>query len=149
MSVILPEQLTMNADRGRVKQVLINLVMNALEAMAGSAEKRLLIEAGQESGEVWLSVADTGEGMQEEQLNRLFEPFYTSKAQGIGLGLYVSQKIMREHGGRMEVSSVRGQGAVFTLRFGQTDDARSGIPGVPTHNRMAEEDSHAQLVDRR
>jgi C4-dicarboxylate-specific signal transduction histidine kinase len=63
-------------------------------------------------------------------LPRLFEPFYTSKSQGIGLGLHVSQKIMREHGGCMEVSSGEREGTAFALRFKQ-------------------EDSDGKLVDRR
>lgn len=130
VSLEVPDQLTMRVDRGRVKQVLINLVLNALEAMVASPEKRLLIRAGENEKEVWLSVVDTGEGILEEQLSRLFEPFYTSKSQGIGLGLHVSQKIMREHGGRMEVSSGEREGTTFALRFKQ-------------------EDSDGKLVDRR
>lgn len=117
--VNVPEQLTIAVDRARLKQVLINLVLNALEAMGASREKRLIIQAGADAKGVWLAVSDTGEGILPEQLDKLFEPFYTNKAQGIGLGLYVSQKIMREHGARLEVSSVERSGTTFTLRFEQ------------------------------
>lgn len=117
--ISIPDRLTIDVDRGRVKQVLINLVLNAMEAMVSSGEKRLVIEAGEDDSVTWLSVTDTGEGMREEQLRNLFEPFYTSKTQGIGLGLYVSQKIMWEHGARMEVSSEERAGTTFTLRFEQ------------------------------
>ncbi|WP_236707998.1 transporter substrate-binding domain-containing protein [Brevibacillus choshinensis] len=119
--ISIPDHLTIDVDRGRVKQVLINLVLNAMESMVASSEKRLNIQAGEGNGEAWLSVKDTGEGMGEEQLRNLFEPFYTSKSQGIGLGLYVSQKIMREHSARMEVSSEVRAGTTFTLRFEQED----------------------------
>lgn len=112
-------ELTMLADRGRLKQVLINLVMNAMEAMSSGTSKQLTIRAWEEAGEIRISVSDNGEGMREEQLNRLFEPFYTSKAQGIGLGLYVSHKIIREHGAQIEVQSASGMGTTFTLRFAQ------------------------------
>ncbi|WP_238933489.1 transporter substrate-binding domain-containing protein [Brevibacillus choshinensis] len=130
VNVRIPVHLMIDVDRGRVKQVLINLVLNAMEAMVASSEKRLFIQAGEDSGQVWLSIADTGEGMRREQLDSLFEPFYTSKAHGIGLGLYVSQKIMREHGARMEVTSEVKTGTTFTLWFNK-------------------EVSHAELADSR
>lgn len=117
--VDISDQLEIQVDRGRIKQVLINLVLNALEAMTASTGKQLRIKAGNKRDGVWVAISDTGEGMQKEQQSRLFEPFYTTKSQGIGLGLYVSQKIMREHSGRLEVSSVTQVGTTFTLRFGQ------------------------------
>jgi signal transduction histidine kinase/ABC-type amino acid transport substrate-binding protein len=119
VAVHVPPELSIWADRTRVKQVLLNLVLNAVEAMAKSKEKRLTIEAYQDAGGVFLSVSDTGEGMDESELPHLFQPFYTTKTQGIGLGLYLSEKMMREQGGRIEVSSVRGKGSTFTLRFTQ------------------------------
>jgi signal transduction histidine kinase len=128
--VEVPEDLVIRADRARVKQVLINLVINALEAMAASPCKRLTIRAGSGAGGVELAVDDTGEGMDPEELPHLFQPFFTTKTQGIGLGLYLSDKIMREHGGRIEVSSAKGKGTTFTLRFEQQE----------------KEDSHAKLA---
>lgn len=119
--VDIAEKLEIQVDRGRIKQVLLNLVLNALEAMASRPVKQLRIKAGAKKDGLWISISDTGEGMQKEQQVRLFEPFYTTKAQGIGLGLYVSQKIMREHHGLLEVSSVTQVGTTFTLRFGQED----------------------------
>lgn len=112
--------LLVRADRGRLKQVLLNLVLNAMEAMAKGKEKKLLITATQDEGEIRLSVRDTGEGMEPADLKQLFQPFYTTKTQGIGLGLYLSQKIMREHGGRIEVESMKGKGSAFHLLFQQT-----------------------------
>ncbi len=108
------------ADRGRIKQVLINLVMNAMEAMSESKEKRLQIRAEEENEEILLTISDTGEGMEQGEIPQLFQPFYTTKSQGIGLGLYLSQKIMREHGGKIDVHSVKGEGSTFGLRFEKT-----------------------------
>ena len=110
-------ELTVQVDRGRVKQVLINLVINAMEAMSAGTDKQLTIRAWKQAGECLIAVSDNGEGMQEEHMSRLFEPFYTSKQQGIGLGLYVSHRIIREHGAQIEVRSTPGKGTTFTLRF--------------------------------
>ncbi|WP_230077451.1 transporter substrate-binding domain-containing protein [Brevibacillus sedimenti] len=130
--VDVPGELVIRADRARVKQVLINLVMNALEAMASSPRKHLTIRADSRAGGVELAVGDTGEGMDTEELSRLFQPFYTTKAQGIGLGLYLSDRLMQEHGGRIEASSAKGKGTTFTLWF----------------ERQEKEESHAQLAHR-
>ncbi|MCG6197414.1 HAMP domain-containing histidine kinase, partial [Anoxybacillus sp. LAT_38] len=102
------------------------------EAMAASPRKRLTIRAGGGAGGVELAVGDTGEGMDPEELPHLFQPFYTTKAQGIGLGLYLSDRIMREHGGRIEANSAKGKGTTFTLWF----------------ERQEKEESHAQLAHR-
>ncbi|MFY0546363.1 transporter substrate-binding domain-containing protein [Brevibacillus sp. H7] len=117
----IPQGLYIRADRGRVKQVLINLVMNALEAMVQAKEKRLTIRACEDGKQILLTVSDTGEGMEEAEIPQLFQPFYTTKSQGIGLGLYLSQKIMREHCGEIDVRSVRGEGSTFGLRFEKTE----------------------------
>jgi signal transduction histidine kinase len=64
---------------------------------------------------VWVSVADTGGGIPQEQLNRIFEPFYTTKKKGSGLGLLIVQRIIRSHGGRIELESQVGRGTVFRI----------------------------------
>ncbi|MEJ8548678.1 transporter substrate-binding domain-containing protein [Brevibacillus borstelensis] len=117
VQIEVPEGIIVCLDRRRVKQVLINLIMNALEAMSTSPVKRLCIRARESPEGVELTFSDTGEGMSEEQLPHLFEPFFTTKTQGIGLGLYVSDKIMREHGGRIEVSCTKEEGTTFSLFF--------------------------------
>ena len=144
--------LSMLADPGRVKQVLINLLMNAMEAMSSTSEKKLVLRAWQEAGELRISVADNGEGMREEQLGRLFEPFYTSKSQGIGLGLYVSHKIVREHGARIEVQSEYGKGTTFTLHFPPPGEAGIGPfaqekAAGDEKSFVCQEGKHAKPVD--
>ncbi|HJV46655.1 MAG TPA: transporter substrate-binding domain-containing protein [Bacillota bacterium] len=104
-------------DRDRIKQVLINLVLNAIEAMAQSKDKQLTFQASIEGQMIYLEVADSGAGMEEQELLHLFQPFYTTKSQGIGLGLHISHKIMQEHGGCLEVKSAKDVGTIFILQF--------------------------------
>jgi nitrogen fixation/metabolism regulation signal transduction histidine kinase len=103
------------ADRDQLLQVLHNLVKNALEAMPGGGALRL--SARREADEVVFEVADSGPGIPPELLPRVFEPYVTTKAGGTGLGLAIAERIVQEHGGRLEVASPPGQGATFTLRL--------------------------------
>lgn len=121
VAVDLHPEIQVLADRGRIKQVLINLILNAIEAMSQSREKHLTIRAQTQDQSVQLFITDTGEGMEESTLRHLFEPFYTTKSQGVGLGLYISRKIMAEHGGRIEVRSRKGIGSNFILYFGNKE----------------------------
>lgn len=100
-------------DAGQFKQVLVNLIKNAMQAMVKGGT--LTLESGANSKAVWVSVADTGVGIPSEQLKHIFEPYYTTKQKGTGLGLMIVQRIMRDHGGRIELESRVGQGTVFKL----------------------------------
>src|SRR6266446_4564743 len=84
-------------DATQMQQVLVNLIKNSLQAMAQGGT--LTIQTGETSEEVWVSVADTGGGIPQKQINRIFEPFYTTKKKGSGLGLMIVQRIVRTHGG--------------------------------------------------
>jgi signal transduction histidine kinase len=77
----------------------------------------LTVETGQNSEEVWVSVADTGGGIPPDQVNLIFEPFYTTKKKGTGLGLMIVQRIVRQHGGHIELESRVGQGTTFRIRL--------------------------------
>ncbi|HEY9283516.1 MAG TPA: ATP-binding protein, partial [Pyrinomonadaceae bacterium] len=112
----LPDALVAAVDPERVERVLENLVINAVEAM-GTERGRLTIAAGREDdARVFLSVADTGAGMTEEFIRtRLFRPFATTKARGVGLGLYTCREVVEAHGGRIEVESKKGQGTRFRV----------------------------------
>lgn len=99
----------------QIEQVLINLILNAMQSFtAGRGEIRLVTRCGAGSGEVVVEVSDTGSGIAPETMERLFEPFYSTKLErgGSGLGLYISQYIVAEHGGRLELSSVPGEGTL-------------------------------------
>ncbi|UFJ39981.1 transporter substrate-binding domain-containing protein [Brevibacillus humidisoli] len=134
LTVEVPPHLTVRCDRARIKQVLINLVVNGLEAMEQTAQKQLLIRAGSESGAVVLTIADTGEGIASDYLPRLFQPFFTTKSQGIGLGLHLSRKIMREHGGELTVERSDGTGTTFRLVFADTPLSLSPGPTRSTEH---------------
>lgn len=100
-------------DAGQIKQALVNLVKNAVQAMTKGGT--LTLQTGEGSDGVWVSVTDTGGGIPQEQLNRIFEPFFTTKKKGTGLGLMIVQRIVREHGGRIELESKVGHGTMFRI----------------------------------
>lgn len=104
-------------DRHRLVQVFVNLILNAADAMPEGG--RLTVEAkyraAESAGWVEVVIADTGIGISTEALSQIFEPFYTTKPQGTGLGLSVSRNIIEEHGGEIAVHSAEGQGTVFTV----------------------------------
>lgn len=100
-------------DPRQIKQVLLNLVKNAAEAMPDGGTLRL--RTWIENGQARVSVADTGAGMSAEVLANVFSPFYTTKSKGTGLGLAVCFRIMEDHGGEIGVQSQEGRGSAFTL----------------------------------
>ncbi|WP_438030731.1 sensor histidine kinase [Sorangium sp. So ce233] len=103
-------------DGVQVQQVLVNLLVNAFDAVAGRPpEARLVVvrTLPGEGGHVELSVADSGEGVPPEDLERIFEPFFTTKARGLGVGLAISRSIAEAHGGRLWAESSPGEGATF------------------------------------
>jgi two-component system, sporulation sensor kinase E len=106
-------------DAGQIKQVLVNLMKNAIQAMTRGGILTLQTESTPEA--VWLGVADTGGGIPEDQINRIFEPFYTTKKKGTGLGLMIVQRIVREHSGRVELESRVNQGTTFRIWLPRQD----------------------------
>jgi len=102
-------------ERDQVIQVLWNVALNAVEAMNGRG--RLSLEVNRRNGDVALSVSDTGAGIAAENLPRVFEPFYTGKPKGSGLGLTIAERIVGAHGGRIEIDSELGRGTRVTLLF--------------------------------
>lgn len=100
-------------DPAQVKQVLVNLIKNAMQATQRGGT--LTVATGSSAEAASVSVTDTGTGIPPEQLTRIFEPFYTTKERGTGLGLMVVQRIVRDHGGRIEVDSRVGQGTTFRV----------------------------------
>lgn len=118
--IILEERLSPNLpivsfDHNQIKQVLINLIKNALQAMTKGG--KLTIETGYTNDDVWVSVSDTGKGIPVDVMNRIFEPFYTTKREGTGLGLMIVQRIIRDHRGKIEIESRPGEGTKFRIRL--------------------------------
>ena len=100
-------------DPTQIQQVLVNLIKNAMHAMTKGGT--LTLQTGEGADGIWVSIADTGGGIPQEQINRIFEPFYTTKKKGSGLGLMIVQRIVRAHGGRIELESQVGRGTVFRI----------------------------------
>ncbi|WP_455279782.1 sensor histidine kinase [Cupriavidus necator] len=104
-------------DANRLEQVLVNLLGNALDAVAGKSQPRIALHAHLSGGMVHLTVRDNGAGLSEEAFARLFEPFFTTKpaGQGLGLGLTLSAGILNENGGSLSAANHPDGGACFTL----------------------------------
>jgi PAS domain S-box-containing protein len=100
-------------DATQMQQVLVNLVKNAAQAMTNGGT--LTLQTGENADAVWVNVTDTGGGIPQEQINRIFEPFYTTKKKGSGLGLMIVQRIVRAHDGKIELESHVGRGTTFRI----------------------------------
>jgi PAS domain S-box-containing protein len=122
-------------DFAQMKQVVVNLSKNAIQAMTRGGVLTLQTESGQDG--VWLIVADTGGGIPQELLNRIFEPFYTTKKRGSGLGLMIVQRIVRDHGGRIELESHVGKGTVFRIWLPLHERAQR-LLGSPAESQTVE-----------
>lgn len=105
----------LSADPHQLKQVLLNLLMNAIHAMPEGGI--VTVDAKNEANFKTIRISDTGVGMSDEVLKRIFEPFYTTRREGTGLGLTIVRKIVEQHGGRIAVTSAPGHGSCFTLTW--------------------------------
>ena len=101
-------------DGGEIKQVLLNVVVNAIQALSGGSGTVCIITARHERG-VALSVADNGEGMSPTVRDRMFEPFFSTKSAGTGLGMAIARRIVERHKGSIEIESEEGRGTTVTL----------------------------------
>jgi len=102
-------------DREYMRLCVINLVINAVQAIEGSGVVR--IECGGEKGLTYLSVSDDGEGIAKDELDKVFEPYYSTKKLGIGLGLAITKRFVEEHGGTISAASEIGKGTTMTIRL--------------------------------
>ena len=116
----------MAADEPQLRQALINLVRNAREAMGGdrtsgeaaaAPDKRLALSVRAVGAEVVVRVRDSGPGIGPADIGKIFDPFFSTKARGTGLGLALVQQIVVDHGGQIEVESAPGRGTTFTMAF--------------------------------
>ena len=120
-------------DPEGIHRAVLNIVTNAIDAVEGSESPQVLIETGHhiETDMLWVSVSDTGSGIPEDQMSKIFHVFESTKgSRGTGLGLAVSQKILREHGGDITVESQPGEGSRFTLAWPCLDEDHP--PGTQT-----------------
>jgi signal transduction histidine kinase len=110
-----PELPPVQGDRVQLQQVMLNLILNAVESMSGMSEgsRDLLISSEGGAGRVRVAVQDSGPGLSPQSENRLFEAFYTTKPNGMGMGLTICRSIIEAHGGRLRVAANEPRGAMF------------------------------------
>ncbi len=113
-----PKSLELTADPELIEQVVINLMLNAMEALQGAPDPRIeLFSRLDERGRVLITVADNGPGIRDEVKEKIFTPFFTTKEEGSGIGLSLCRQIMRLHKGTVSFKSVPDESTAFTLRF--------------------------------
>ena len=116
------------ADEGQLKQVFFNLLRNATDAMPGGGRIQIEVEPGAPGAdELCVRVRDTGCGMPREMLEHVFDPFYSTKGQGVGIGLATAEKIVRAHGGTIGVESAPGHGTTFAITLPCAAAAAAGL----------------------
>ncbi|UJP65026.1 sensor histidine kinase [Mongoliitalea daihaiensis] len=113
-----PSELILFADPMLIEQVLINLIQNAIQAMEESVTRVLTLDAFiDENGKIIIEISDSGKGIEEDALSKIFIPFFTTKKKGSGIGLSLSKQIIRRHKGNIQVKSDLGTGSTFKLIF--------------------------------
>lgn len=120
------------AEKGEVQQVLMNIALNAYQAMNESGGKLIVETSQDDAGYVVIKVADTGPGIPKQHLSRIFDPFFTTKSEteGTGLGLSVSRGIVEKYGGRIEVETRAGEGATFVVKLPAAEEMSRDVPKV-------------------
>lgn len=116
-------------DHDQLKQAFFNIVKNACEAMKQGGS--LTIRTGADTGWIHISFSDTGGGMSDEAMARIFEPYFTTKEGGSGLGLMITQRIVRAHGGEVLIESDPGKGLKLTIRLPRHDRQVQMLPPGP------------------
>ncbi|WNF38661.1 transporter substrate-binding domain-containing protein [Bacillaceae bacterium IKA-2] len=113
------DNLWIEVDRNQLKQVIINLIINGVDAMEIKNERQLslIIKAQHDVNHVYIEVTDQGIGMEKEEIEQIFEPFYTTKPKGSGLGLAISEQFVIENNGSLQVNSLKGEGTSMILIF--------------------------------
>src|SRR6056297_202458 len=116
-SSIYPEDLEIYADVNQIEQVLINIVLNAKDAVQTTKNPEIQINSKKSVDKISIEIIDNGNGIPDEQMDKIFIPFYTTKEKGSGIGLSLSRQIMHLHGGSISIQSMPGVETVFTLEF--------------------------------
>jgi two-component system sensor histidine kinase HydH len=104
-----------HADKDRLKQVLLNLYLNAIQSMEDSGMLTIKLSGDTSKKKVLISVSDTGSGIKKEGLPGIFEPYFTTKPSGAGLGLAIVHNIIKAHNGDIDIKSKPGKGTTFTV----------------------------------
>lgn len=119
--IYIDKDITVQFDRNHLQQILINIILNAIESM-DKEDKKIIINGENRQDTVYLSIKDNGCGMDKNILSKIFNPFFTTKANGTGLGLYVSYQLLLQNNGGINIDTVEGEGTTFTITFNKTGD---------------------------
>lgn len=106
---------TIMADQLQLQQVLLNLLLNAIDAMPGGGTLTINTACNVDKSSITIEISDSGQGISDRDMNKIFQPFFTTKSRGTGMGLAITRRIIEEHGGAISVSSEYGKGTTFTI----------------------------------
>lgn len=109
------DPLYIKVDHDKLRQAISNIIINSIQAMPDGGELRIITARDVSRNSAIIQISDTGVGIPQENLDRLFEPYFTTKPNGTGLGLAITYKMVEAHGGEIRVESIEGQGAIFTI----------------------------------
>ena len=123
------EPLWVRGDASRLEQCLLNLVFNAMEAMPGGGELKMVSDVDVAQKKVRVKIHDTGTGIKAQHLNHIFDPFFTTKddGRGTGLGLSIAYGIVKNHGGKIIAESQVGMGSTFCINFPYLSNSSKGM----------------------
>jgi two-component system, sporulation sensor kinase E len=123
-------------DRNQIRQAIYNVIRNSFQAMENKGHLRVV--TGTDDTHVWVSIGDNGGGIDPKVADKIFQPYFTTKKDGTGLGLLVVQRIVRAHGGEIDLKSAAGKGVIFTIRIPRDDRRVRFLPPItenqPTPN---------------
>lgn len=140
-----PDVPRLQLDKDQIKQALYNLVRNACQAIGSDGE--LEIAVGMDDYNVSVRITDTGPGVTAEKVGKVFEPYFTTKKAGSGLGLLIVRRIVREHGGEVEFESEQGKGATVTIYLPRIDKRMRLLPGPQNGEEEAGKVIEVELID--
>ena len=107
------DELYINGDYGRLTQVLINIIKNSIEAISNKG--KIIVKTSLEKNNIIIKVIDDGEGISKEKIDKIKEPFYSTKQNGSGLGVSLSQEIIKKHNGKISYDSIKDIGTTVTI----------------------------------
>jgi len=115
--VLAPMPLPVKADNIQLQQVLINLIVNAMDAMGhlDGSQRNVVVRTARDRGHAEIEISDSGPGIPTDKLDEVFEPFYTTKPNGMGMGLSIARTIVEVHGGQIQAENRGSQGALFRI----------------------------------
>ena len=125
---------SVSIDSDQMRQALYNVIRNSFQAMGNKGNLRFI--TGSDDSHVWVSICDTWGGITASEIDKIFQPYYSTKEDGNGLGLHVVQRIVRAHGGEIILESADGKGLIFTIRLPRIDRRIRFLPSTDPQNNQ-------------